>query len=350
MPGRALGVYGVCMSTRPPKAGGRATIVDVAAAAGVSRGTVSRVLNGGHYVSAGAAEAVREAIRTTGFVANLSARDLVSRRSRMIAVVIDRAPVRLSSDSNTAALLLAFRSLVAESGYSLTTLFVDSPEDDAAGAELLRGRPVDGALVLSDESSPRILEALAETAVPVVFACAPGGVASVTVSIDDEHAAFDVSRTLAEAGRRRVGMIAVALDRRYGRARLEGFTAAMGDDFDPRLVVKATDCTFEAGERAALELLDAHPDLDGLFAASDAVAAGAIRALQERGRAVPGDIGVVGFDGNEWAERCSPHLTTVKQPMAEMGQAAARTLLDLLSGVPAGSVVIRSEVVLRHSA
>ncbi len=148
----------------------------------------------------------------------------------------------------------------------------------------------------------------------------PGHPAISYVGIDNRSAARSVTQQLLDTGRQRVAMVACALDRDSGSDRLAGFRDALGDRFDPRLVVDHPLYAYTSGLEGARELLRRDPGIDGVFAASDAVAAGVLEALREAGRSVPGDVGVVGFDDSAWALRCVPPLSTVRQPARLMGR------------------------------
>lgn len=337
----------------------RATIEDVAAAAGVSRGTVSRVINGERYVSEQARDAVQAAVAQLGYVANKAARDLAAHTPRTVAVIVNDAATRLTGDANTAALLLALQTHLSAHGYRAVTVLLGAGDDDRSAADYLRSGSADGVVLLSDEDCPLILQAIKQAKLPAVLLCSPGAPGEtadpsapgrlVSVAIDDEAAARDVSAQLVLAGRKNIAMIAVGLDRAFGRARLRGFTTALGTAFDPRLVIEATGITYDAGQHAMRELLERDPGLDGVFIASDVVAAGAVQVLQTRGRRIPEDVGVAGFDGNEWSERCEPALTTVRQPVTDIAHAAADTLLAMLAGTPVINVRLPAEPLIRSS-
>jgi DNA-binding LacI/PurR family transcriptional regulator len=153
-------------------------------------------------------------------------------------------------------------------------------------------------------------------------------------------------------GRRRIGMIAAALDRDSGADRLAGFTDALGSRFDPALVASVPLYEFSAGLDGMRALLERAPDIDGVFAASDAVAVGALEALREAGRSVPGDVGIVGFDDSAWALRSHPRLSTVHQPAAGLGERAAESVLSQLRGEESGpgGIMLATPIVWRDSA
>ena len=172
------------------------------------------------------------------------------------------------------------------------------------------------------------------------------------VGIDNLSAAASITSRLIETGRSRIGMIASALDRDSGQDRLSGFRQALGSRFDPSLVVEFPLYSYDSGLEGMRELLTRDPTIDGVFAASDAIGAGALDALRAAGRSVPGDVGVVGFDDSAWALRCQPPLSTVRQPADELGRMAARSVLAQLKGEPdvPEAMFLETSIVWRDSA
>lgn len=330
-----------------------ATIHDVAAAAGVSRGTVSRVINREPYVSPQAREAVESAIIQVGYVPNTAARNLKTKRSGAIGLIVHEPHSLFLKDPNIGAILLGTNSVLSQAGYQLVTLIIDSPNDSTRVAEYLRGGFVDGVIIISARAGDPIGQAVASMGVPAAFVGHPPGIEGIAyVGIDNVGAARSITERLLATGRARVGMIASALDRDSGRDRLAGFRDAMGDRFDPELVVDFPLYSHDAGVDGMRQLLARAPEIDGVFAASDAIAAGALDALRAAGRSVPRDVGVVGFDDSDWAMRCQPALSTVRQPANELGQAAARLVLNQIARVDDAIVetILDTSVVWRLSA
>ncbi|PCN49683.1 LacI family transcriptional regulator [Curtobacterium sp. 'Ferrero'] len=332
----------------------RATIQDVADEAGLSRGTVSRVLNDEPYVSPKAREAVQEAVRRVGYVRSAAARSLVTRRSGAVALIVHEPSVQVLDDPNIGNILIGTNAVLSEADQQLVTIMVDSVRDDERVVEYLRGGFVDGAIVLSARDGDAVTRAIEEMGLPACFVGHPTDAANTSwIGIDNRAAAFAITSRLVETGRRRIGMLASGLDRDSGQDRLAGFTEALGDRFDPALVARNPLFSYTAGVEGMRELLDRAPDVDGVFAASDAVAAGAMDVLHRAGRSVPHDIGVVGFDDSAWALRCDPPLSTVRQPARTLGEHAARQVLAQIAGTdddgPQG-LVLPTEVVWRQSA
>ena len=331
----------------------RATVKDVATEAGVSRGTVSRVLNGQPYVSDEAREAILAAIAKVGFVPNRAARSLVMQRSQAIGLIVHEPHSLFIEDPNIGAILLGANAALSEADYQLSCLIADSPRDIERLSRYLTGGLIDGVIVVSAREGDPITRSIEQLGLPAAFVGHPRDIGDAAyVAIDNRGAAREISRRLVSTGRKRIGMIAAALDRDSGADRLAGFVDALGNDFDPALVQRVPLYSYSDGQAGMRALLERCPDIDGVFASSDAVAAGAMEALQSAGRRVPEDVGIVGFDDSSWALRVDPPLSTGRQPARELGRAAAESVLAQLRGEehPSGGIVLDCPVVWRDSA
>ncbi|MFF4976012.1 LacI family DNA-binding transcriptional regulator [Streptomyces sp. NPDC001083] len=311
----------------------RPTLEAVAARAGVSRATASRVVNGGDGVREPLVERVRRAVEELGYVPNQAARSLVTRRHDAVAVVIAEPETRVFADPFFGLQLRGISKELTAHDSQLVLLLTEGRDDHARVGRYLAGGHVDGALVFSlhlDDPLPGLIHG---AGVPTVFGGRPGWgdgprdtASPVYVDSDNRGGARAAVRHLVALGRTRVAHITGALDQTSAVDRLDGFRDVMGDA-DPRLVVEG-DFTPAGGERAMRELLEHCPDVDAVFAANDLSAAGALRVLRERGRRVPDDVAVIGFDDMlPVAEQTDPPLTTVRQDIEEMGRLMARLLL-----------------------
>lgn len=326
---------------------------DVAVEAGVSRGTVSRVLNGQPYVSDEARAAIEAAIAKVGFVPNRAARSLVMRSSQAVGLIVHEPHSLFVEDPNIGSILLGANAALSEADYQLSCLIADGPRDIERLARYLSGGLIDGVIIVSARVGDPITRAVAELGIPAAFVGNPRDIGDAPrVTIDNRGAAREITTRLAATGRSRIGMIAAALDRDSGSDRLAGFVDALGHRFDPQLVQSVPLYSYSDGQAGMRELLARCPEIDGVFASSDAVAAGAVDVLKEAGRSIPGDVGIVGFDDSSWALRCDPPLSTVHQPATELGRAAAESVLSQLRGedVPAERRVLECPVVWRGSA
>lgn len=330
----------------------RPTVREVAAIAGVSRATVGRYVNGQGYISVAARNAVASAIEEVGYVPSISARNLVSQSTRMVALIVHEPDVVFVEDPNIGSILLGANSTLSESNYLMATIVVDNEVDVARVVKYLAGGFVDGAIVVSARVEDPVTRAIEQFAVPAVFiGNMPILPNATSVGIDNLEASREITTRLRATGRSKVGMIAAALDRTSGADRLAGFEAALGDSFTRSLVAPVDLYSYAAGRAGMQELLSREPLIDGVVAASDAVAAGAMSVLREHGRRIPEDVGVVGFDDSAWALRCHPPLSTVHQPASELGRVASELVLRLIDREVIGEdTVLETPVVWRDSA
>ncbi|MHB9854950.1 LacI family DNA-binding transcriptional regulator [Streptomyces sp. Tue6028] len=342
----------------------RPTLEAVAERAGVSRATVSRVVNGGDGVREPLAERVRRAVEELGYVPNQAARSLVTRRHDAVAVVIAEPETRVFADPFFALQLRGISKELTAHDSQLVLLLTEGRDDHARVGRYLAGGHVDGALVFSlhlDDPLPGLIHG---AGVPTVFGGRPGwgdgprdAVPAVYVDCDNRGGAREAVRHLVGLGRTRIAHITGALDQTSAVDRLDGFRDVM-PDAGPELVVEG-DFTPAGGERAMRRLLERCPDVDAVFAANDLTAAGALRVLREHGRRVPDDVAVIGFDDMlAVAEQTEPPLTTVRQDIEGMGRLMARLLLrridrDVTEPGPedsSGGMVLPTALVRRASA
>ncbi|MFF7187821.1 LacI family DNA-binding transcriptional regulator [Streptomyces sp. NPDC008222] len=318
----------------------RPTLEAVAARAGVSRATVSRVVNGGDGVRKPLVERVRRAVEELGYVPNQAARSLVTKRHDAIAVVIAEPETRVFADPFFALQLRGISKELTAHDSQLVLLLTEGRADHARVGRYLAGGHVDGALVFSLHLEDPLPELVRHAGVPTVFGGRPGwgdGTGgAVYVDSDNRGGAREAVRHLVGLGRRRIAHITGALDQTSAVDRLDGFRDVMAEA-GPELIADG-DFTPAGGERAMRRLLERCPDLDAVFAANDLSASGALRVLRALGRRVPEDVAVIGFDDMlPVAEQTDPPLTTVRQDIEEMGRLMARLLLrglDRRGGAP----------------
>ena len=333
---------------------GGATLEAVARVAGVSRATVSRVVNDSPRVSPEVRAAVETAIRDLGYTPNRAARSLVTRRSDSIAVVITEPTGRLFSDPFFPRLVRGVANELAVRDMQLVLLMPERSEEPRT-VRYLTGGHVDGALLVSLHGDDPIPAALAARGVPGVFVGRPPQGAEVSyVDVDNRQGGRRATAHLLEQGARRVATIAGPEDMAAGIDRFDGWRDAIraaGLEVDQRLVARG-DFTHEGGAAAMERLLAAAPDMDGLFAASDLMAAGALAVLAARGIRVPEDVLVAGFDDSPIAAATRPALTSVRQPIEELGREGIHLLLDTIerSSRPPRRVVLATELVTRASS
>ncbi|WP_089105714.1 LacI family DNA-binding transcriptional regulator [Streptomyces hyaluromycini] len=342
--------------TMSSSAGGRRkppTIHDVAREAGVSRGTVSRVLNGGHYVSPAAAEAVNDAIRRTGYVVNRHARSLITGRSDSVGFLLTEPQERFFEDPNFNVLLSGCTQALASHDIPVLLMLAGTKDERRRITRYITAGHVDGVLLVSSHSGDPVAQELREAGVPLVACGKPIGLGSKVsyVAADDRDGARDMVRHLLDVGRRRIGMITGPLDTPGGVERLAGYKEVLteaGIAVDEALVVPG-DYSKASGEAGAERLLAQAPDLDAVFVASDLMAQGVLAVLQRAGRRVPDDIAVGGFDDSPAATAVTPQLTTIRQPWDRISTEMVRVLLAQIGGEDPAAVILPTELVRRDS-
>ncbi|WP_416344930.1 LacI family DNA-binding transcriptional regulator [Isoptericola peretonis] len=308
------------------------TLDDVARAAGVSRSTASRAINGGDRVSPEAQAAVDDAVTRLGYAPNRAARSLVTRRTDSIALVVPEPDARILTDPFLAGVLRGVSEGLTGTELQLVLLLARPGEPPGHIARYLRSGHVDGVVVASHHREDQLEHELVHSQLPAVFVGRPFDTESLHfVDVDNASGGRTATQRLVDRGCRRIATITGPLDMTAAVDRHDAWEHTLEDAGLPAVAVENGDFTVAGGADAMQRILAAHPDVDGVFAASDLMATGALQVLRESGRRVPDDVAVVGFDALG-AERTTPRLTTVLQPVVEMVTAATSTLLDMLAG------------------
>ncbi|MEV8566009.1 LacI family DNA-binding transcriptional regulator [Streptomyces sp. NPDC051322] len=340
------------------------TLEDVARAAGVSRATVSRVINGIRNVDPAIQQAVRDAVAATGYTPNRAARALVTRRAETIALVVSGAGDASEAEQNAFASRIfadPFFGRVAAGvvGYlrprSMHPVLMFAETSDARDQVVayLRQGSADGALIVSTHGEDPLPGMVAAAGLPAVLFARPTGTVPISyVDLAHRDGAELAVAHLLDRGCRRVVSIAGPQGVSAGQERLAGFRDALARRGLPYVPAAEGDFTQHGGERAMTRLLGEHPDLDGVFAANDLMAQGACLILREHGKRVPEDVAVVGVDDGSTARTCRPPLTTVRQPVEDMAAEMARLLQERIEhpDLPVASVIFEPELVVRESA
>ncbi|WP_225753592.1 LacI family DNA-binding transcriptional regulator [Actinotalea sp. Marseille-Q4924] len=329
------------------------TLRQVAAAAGVSRATASRVINGGHLVSDHAKQAVEAAIAELGFTPNPVARNLATRRTGSVALVVPEPNARLLSDPFFGSVINGL-SLSLEAADLQMLLVIARPgrSHDRAVRYLTTGQ-VDGAVIASHHREDRLNARLVESGLPCVFVGRPLDVEdSHCVDMDNVGGARLATEYLIEHGRRRIGTVAGPQDMPAGVDRLTGWQEALSAAGLSADAVVHGDFTVPGGAEATRRLLAEHPDLDGIFVASDLMASATLTEVAALGRRVPDDVAVFGFDDLGVASTTTPPLSTVIHPVEAMAARAGTMIVEMLSGIEhaAEPVVFPARLALRASA
>ncbi len=331
---------------RPP------TLETVAAEAGVSRATVSRVVNLATTVSPAVRASVEASIARLGYVPNRAARSLVTRRTGSVAVVM-REPVEFGvADPYLASLVVSAGQSLIGTGTHMVVLMAPADDKDPWFSNFLRSGVADGVLLLSTHDGDPLPDELVRAGIPLVVAGRlPRRMAGATVvDVDNIAGGRAAAERLLSTGRRHLATIAGPPDMPAAVDRLSGFRSTLAGANRPTDVLAYGEWTLSSGGLATVDLLAREPGIDGLFAANDMMAIGAIRALRAAGRRVPDDVAVIGFDDIDIAADTDPPLTTIRQPAAEM----TRTMVDLLlrrvrnEDVP-DAVLLPTELVVRAS-
>lgn len=320
----------------------------------MGRGTASRVVNGSPQVSAAARAAVLEAVEALGYVPNRAARSLVTRRTDTVALVVSEDGDRLFGDPFFAATVRGIGERLSSSPVQLVVTMAASSAERARVEDYLTDRHVDGAMLLSLHADDDLADVLEARGLPTVTAGRPVGrrPACVVDAANHDGGRAAVAHLL-DRGRRRVAVVTGPLDMSSGVDRLAGARAAWADaGHDPGdLRVVEGDYSEHSGEAAARTLLADGPRPDAVFAASDLMAVGALRVFRAAGLRVPEDVALVGFDDAPVCRHADPELSTVRQPVEEMGAVMADLLLARVAGreVPA-ETVLPTTLVVRASS
>ncbi|MBD2899256.1 LacI family DNA-binding transcriptional regulator [Spirillospora sp. NPDC000708] len=332
--------------------GTRPTLEEVAARAGVGRGTVSRVVNGSPRVSERARQAVLKAIDELGYVPNRAARTLVTRRTDTVALVVAESDQRLFGEPYFAGIIRGISNGLGDTGLQLLLALARSPAEYARLEHYLTTQHVDGVLLTSLHAEDPLPAKLEANGVPTVLGGRPPGLSPVSyVDVDNRLGAREAVAHLIAGGRRRIATIAGPQDMGVGIDRLAGYREALGEAGLPEYVAFG-DFGEATGISAAERLLAGEPAVDAVFAASDPMALGTLRVLRRLGRRVPDDVAVIGFDDSAAAPLADPPLSSVHQSPEEMGVAMARLLVSRIRGEAVADpvVIMRPHLVLRESA
>ncbi|GHA80294.1 LacI family transcriptional regulator [Streptomyces tendae] len=340
------------------------TLEDVAREAGVSRATVSRVVNGVRNVDPAIQDLVRRAIERTGYAPNQAARQLVTRRTTTVALVVSGAGDASDTEQNAFATRVfadpffgrVVGGVVAHlrpRGMHPVLMFAETPEARQEVVAYLRQGGADGALVVSTHPDDPLPALLAGAGLPAVLFARPGRPVPLSyVDLAHRDGGRLAAEHLLELGCRRIATVAGPLAVAASQERLAGFRDTLARHGHPYVPVAEGGFTVDSGMAAMTSLLAEHPDTDGVFTANDLMAQGAVQVLRDHGRRVPQDVAVVGFDDSSVAVTCRPRLTTVRQPVEEMAAAMARLLDDHIKGARSEptSVIFDPELVVRDSA
>lgn len=330
----------------------RLTIIEIAKHAGVSRSTVSRVINDEPNVNASTRQRVHEVMQQLDYHPNAAARGLAAGKTRIIGLVIPMGVAALFSDPYFPQLIQGISAACNQHAYS-TILWLAEPEYERRMVQqIVSGGMIDGVIVASALTDDPVVEAVRSHGIPFVLIGRHPVHDDITyVDVDNRNSARDAVMHLLRLGYKHVATIAGPANMIAGMDRLNGYRDALkarGFAADRHLISQG-DFSEGGGYVAMQQLLPHSPD--AVFVASDAMALGALRALREAGKRVPDDVALVGYDDMPFAARTDPPLTTVRQPIHRAGFVAAETLMDLIADgndVPR-RVILPTELVIRES-
>lgn len=306
------------------------TINDIAEMAGVSRTTVSRVINNTGYVSEKARRRVMDVIEETGYVPSQHAKSLRTKETKIIGVILPK----ISTDTSSRT-VNGMNSVFEDVGYQilLTTTDLDQ-QKEIDHLRLLQNRQVDGIILIATNMDQKLVDEIKASKVPVVVV-GQEMVGVPSVIFDDHAAARRMTELLIEKGRRSIGYIGVdEADHSVGVQRKAGYLETMAHHGIevPDAWVETGDFSIDSGYEAMARMLEAPVKVDAVFAATDRMGLGAWRCIRRHGYDIPGDIAVVGIGSSETSRFIEPALTTIEYEHEQAGSEAARMMMQLLQG------------------
>jgi LacI family transcriptional regulator len=325
------------------------TIYDVAREAGVSMATVSRVLNGTAVVKEETKQKVKQAIERLGYRPNAVARGLASKRTKTIGVIVpDVSAVFISEivrGIEDIAVMYRYHIILVNSDAQLER------EIDLIGT--MWEKQVDGIVFMSKRVLPEHVETFIQAQIPVVLCATEDPEKRIpSVNIDHTDAIYDATNLLLKNNSTQLLYVGDAAEHSTSSAaRIKGFEKACADANVQSSVLALKDLTYETGYNQMLSYLESNPAPDGVVTASDELALGAMHALQEKGLSVPQDVQVIGYENTRLATMVRPTLTTVTQPLYDIGAVSVRLLTKFLQDEPVEtySVVLPHDMVIRQS-
>ena len=329
------------------------TLEDIAKQAGVSRSTVSRVVNDNPNVSEAVRNKVQEVIVSTGYHPHAAARSLASQHSGMIGLVLPRTVSSFFIDPYLPRLTQGVAQACNQHNLTLSLFILASKEDEERiFPRVSHHGLLDGIIVQTAHKGDKLINRLINSGFPVIVAGRPFNTSGVSyIDVDNIQAAYQAVNYLIKLGYQRIGTITGMISSTAGLDRLNGYKKAIHDQgwhIDKNLIAEG-DFTEQSGYEAMKLLLSANPD--AIFAGSDTMAIGAIRMAKEAGLRIPEDVAFVGFDDLPVASLSDFKLTTVRQPIFRFGAQAVTTLIDLIeNGIkPSRRIIMETELIIRES-
>lgn len=339
-------------SSKKPLPSGEVTIDRVAKAAGVSRATVSRVMNGSAKVSPEREKAVKMAIAAYNFTPNATARRLAGGRSGLVALLMEESSEEFFLNPFWGMVVQGFSATISEQGMHPLLLIRPKTGSEDSIFSTLRAGQVDGLAIFSWHRPIKSFEKLIDPKMAVVFGGDLGGSKKFPfVDVDNVKGGLLATRHLIAQGCKNIVTITGDLKLQSGRDRLEGFERAMSEA--GRTVLDSSiiqgDYSQSKAEELTRALLKRKTKVDGIFAANDQAAVGVINILLQNGIKIPEQIKVVGFDDSPIASRNSPTISTIHQPTRELGSEVAKSLIAILNGESVEEKILDVKLIKRAS-
>jgi len=333
--------------------GKRATISDIANLAGVSKSTVSRALNDNPLISQETRERIQVIARANSFCINASARQLSLRESKSVAFVTHGYHKDFSIvDLFTLEIMGGVSRGLHELGYDMLVIHVDPGDKEWAREYLDSGRVAGFILITSDRKQDQIRELNRINAPFIIWGVPNEKNCCSSICGDNFKGGFLATEHLIQQGRKQIGYIGGPANEREMQLRLDGYQAALLKANLPTVenAISYGDFSPMSGYRAMNQLLDACPDLNGVVVASDLMAFGAIKAIQDRHLSIPGDISVVGYDDLSIAQISTPPLTTIRQNIPDAGSLLAKSIVNQIKNGEIQNTLLPVSLVIRESA
>lgn len=331
------------------------TIKDLAKAAGVSITTVSRALNGYPDVSEKTRNRIKKLAKELSYQPNAQAKSLVLKKTNTIGVIMSEMKSSDGKDGFAFEVLCGINDRAGELDYDII-LFSTNPNKQRkkSYSDLCRERNVDGAILQGLRMNDVYLnEVVNQSRFPCVLIDIPlEGERVGHVTSDNVNGSREAVRHLVKLGHRKIALINGYLEAAVSHERLSGYILGLqeaGISYDPSLIVDGR-FTEAGGMEAMARLLERHPDITAVTCSSDLMALGAMRLMEQLGRAVPDDVAVIGYDDISIASYCSPSLTSVRQDKYQLGYQAAQLLIDMLEGREVHhKVMLPNKLIVRDS-
>ena len=329
----------------------RPTYSAIAKAAGVSEATVSRVLNNDERVNPERTAAVLKAVDELGYRKHRAATALASGRTGLIAVVIDD-DLSVFADPFWGTVTSGISRVLMENNLQTVLMVTSVNNVDGPVAHYLEGREVDGAIFFQLHKDA-LVRKLAKQGLPIVITGSPHTDTDLHfVDTDNFGGGYAATKHLMARGCKKVAIITGDIETTAGHQRLDGYNQVYREfgRVPNKSLIRQGDYSYESGQAQMEHLLAEHPDVDAVFACNDLMALGAIASIEAAGKSVPDDVAVIGFDDSVSSRTSRPQLSTIRQDITALGEAAAELMIAQLNGETVESRIMPVELVLRESA